>query len=238
MPAWAAVMTLLEPISGCAAVRRCRVRFPADWPCAMDDRNASSSGEVGFESAYHGRPPWEIGRPQTAFVNAADQIRGRVLDAGCGTGELALMASARGLDAFGIDASPTAIAIARERCAQRGLTAQFVVGDVLRLGEFTSTPYDTVLDSGVLHVFDTADRHRYVAQLASVTAPGALYMALVFSDREPGTWGPHRLTREQIETALADQWRIETLEPSIFDLSEMPAGRPVAQSWFVQARRL
>jgi SAM-dependent methyltransferase len=204
----------------------------------VDERDASSVGGAGFDAAYRGRPPWEIGRPQAAFVNAVDQIRGRVLDAGCGTGELALMAAARGLDASGIDASPTAIAIARERCAERGLTAEFVVGDILRLGEFTSTPYDTVLDSGVLHVFDTADRHRYVAQLASVTAPGALYMALVFSDREPGTWGPHRLTREEIEAALSDHWRIEGLEPNTFELAEMPNGMPVAQAWFVRGRRL
>ena len=113
---------------------------------------------AGFEAAYHGRPPWEIGRPQAAFVGAVEQIRGRVLDSGCGTGELALMAAARGLDASGIDASPTAIAIARKRCAERGLTARFVVGDVLRLDEFTTPPYDTVLDSGLLHVFDAADR--------------------------------------------------------------------------------
>jgi SAM-dependent methyltransferase len=238
MPAWAPVMTPVESIAGGGDVRRWRVRFPADRPCPVDDRDAPSLGGDGFEAAYHGRPPWEIGRPQAAFVKAVDQIYGRVLDAGCGTGELALMAAARGLDASGVDASPTAIAIARERCAQRGLTAQFVVGDVLRLGEFTTMPYDTVLDSGVLHVFDTADRHRYVSQLASVTAPGARYLALVFSDREPGTWGPHRLTREQIETALADRWGIEVLEPSTFELAEMPNGLPFARSWFVRARRL
>ena len=35
-----------------------------------------------FESIYAGQPPWDIGRPQKAFLNVADQITGSVLDAG------------------------------------------------------------------------------------------------------------------------------------------------------------
>lgn len=204
----------------------------------VTEADASPRGPAGFDAAYHGRPPWEIGRPQAAFVGAVEQIRGRVLDVGCGTGELALMAAARGLDASGIDVSPTAIAIARKRCTERGLTAQFVVGDVLRLSEFTSPPYDTVLDSGLLHVFDAADRPQYVAQLAAVTAPGGQYIALVFSDREPGAWGPHRLTRDQLAAAFTDGWRIEAIEPSRFELADPPTTVPFAESWFIRARRL
>jgi hypothetical protein len=43
-----------------------------------------------FESAYAGQAPWDISRPQKAFIDVADQITGSVLDAGCGTGENAL----------------------------------------------------------------------------------------------------------------------------------------------------
>ena len=43
-----------------------------------------------FESAYAGQAPWDIGRPQKAFLDVADRITGSVLDAGCGTGENAL----------------------------------------------------------------------------------------------------------------------------------------------------
>ena len=43
-----------------------------------------------FENVYAGQAPWDIGRPQKAFIDVADQITGSILDAGCGTGENAL----------------------------------------------------------------------------------------------------------------------------------------------------
>ena len=33
-----------------------------------------------FETMYAGGAPWDIGRPQRAFIDAADQINGSVLD--------------------------------------------------------------------------------------------------------------------------------------------------------------
>ena len=52
-----------------------------------------------FEDSYAGKPPWDIDRPQPAFVALAESglVTGRVLDVGCGTGEHALMAAAMGL---------------------------------------------------------------------------------------------------------------------------------------------
>ena len=56
-----------------------------------------------FENIYAGQPPWEIGRPQKAFLDVADRITGSVLDAGCGTGENALYFASRGQKVTGID---------------------------------------------------------------------------------------------------------------------------------------
>jgi SAM-dependent methyltransferase len=203
----------------------------------MSEPAANPLTSTEFEASYRATPPWEIGKPQAAFTAAADKLRGRVLDAGCGTGELALMAAARGLDATGIDAAPTAIKIARERAAERGLQAEFVVGDVLRLAEETTPPYDTVLDSGLLHCFAGAERERYVAQVAQVIAPGGLFMTLCFSEHQSGTWGPFRLNHDDLLDAFADGWRIESLTRSTFAMADLPNVAPSAEAYFVTVRR-
>jgi magnesium-protoporphyrin O-methyltransferase len=64
----------------------------------------------------------------------------RVLDAGCGTGALAVEAARRGAEVVAIDLSPTLVGIARERlpCDLGRGRIEFLAGDMLdpALGEF------------------------------------------------------------------------------------------------------
>jgi SAM-dependent methyltransferase len=189
-----------------------------------------------FDHAYIGTPPWEIGKPQPALVELFDtgQVTGRVLDVGCGTGELALLAAARGLDATGVDSSSRAIAIARQRAIDRGVDGvRFEVGDAMNLG-FLGTTFDTVLDSGVFHLFDDNDRARYVESIRQAAVLGARYHLLVFSDAQPGDWGPHRVRRDELDAAFADGWELRTVEPAVFEVT-ISDGR--AQGWRATAVR-
>jgi SAM-dependent methyltransferase len=175
-------------------------------------------GFATFDDAYKGTPPWEIGEPQPPLAELFDagQVTGRVLDVGCGTGELALLAASRGLAATGVDSSPRAIALARERATARGIAnVRFEVGDALDL-DFLGTTFDTVLDSGVFHVFDDDDRARYVTSIRRVLVPGGRYHLLVFSDAQPGDWGPRRVRRDELDAAFRDGWDLRSVEPVIF----------------------
>jgi cyclopropane fatty-acyl-phospholipid synthase-like methyltransferase len=180
---------------------------------------------VTFEAAYAaGTPPWDIGRPQPAFAELAQQgaLRGRVLDIGCGTGEHALLAASLGLDATGIDLVPDAIALARTKANQRGLRVRFLVHDVLEpLGE----QFDTILDSGLFHVFDNNQRARYVENLATLLAPdGRLYL-LCFSDSVPGTRGPRRVSQVDIRAAFPPSaWQVHAIAPATLAITYSPAG--------------
>jgi len=107
--------------------------------------------QPGWDAVYVADqpPPWDIGRPQPVFERLADQglLRGRLLDAGCGTGENTMMAAAHGADALGVDVAPNAITQARRKAAERGSAARFEVADVLDLGRLGLIA-DTVVDSG------------------------------------------------------------------------------------------
>ena len=193
-----------------------------------------------WDDAYTGdrAPPWEIGRPQPAFVRLADQglLAGRVLDSGCGTGEHTLLAAAHGAEATGIDVSARAIELARAKAAGRGLAARFETGDVLRLGDLGLT-FDTVIDSGVFHVFSDEDRIRYVASLASVLRPGGRCYLICFSDRQPGDAGPRRVSQDELRAAFGDGWAITSIEAETFEINRAMLDFASAQAWLAAIDR-
>jgi SAM-dependent methyltransferase len=183
------------------------------------------------------RPPWDIGQPQPAFLRLAEEglLSGHVLDAGCGTGEHTLLAAAHGADAVGADVSGTAIARARAKAAERGLTARFEVADALDLGKLGLT-FGTVIDSGLFHVFDDPERARYVASLASVLEPGGTCYLMCFSDLQPGTEGPRRVRKDELIAAFADGWTVTDISADEFIVRSIFAGGKV-HAWRATIRR-
>jgi cyclopropane fatty-acyl-phospholipid synthase-like methyltransferase len=182
-------------------------------------------------------PPWDIGRPQVAYqrLAGAGLLSGRLLDAGCGTGEHVLLAAAHGADATGVDIAPRAIARARAKAADRGLAARFEVADVLHLSQLGLT-FDTVIDSGVFHVFDDADRARYATSVASVLRPGGHCYLMCFSDRQPGEWGPRRVSQDELRAAFSDGWSVSSIEADTFEVNPGMPG-PTAQAWLATIQR-
>ena len=182
-----------------------------------------------FDDSYAGTPPWDIGRPQPIFLRLADDgaIVGRVLDVGCGTGEHVLMAGQRGLDATGVDSAPRAIAAARQKSAERGVPARFMVWDALSLADLDER-FETVIDSGLFHVFDDDDRARYVKALGSVLQPGGSYLLCCFSDRQPGDWGPRRISQKEIRASFGVGWTVTSLAATRFVTNLDP---PFAEAW-------
>jgi cyclopropane fatty-acyl-phospholipid synthase-like methyltransferase len=190
-----------------------------------------------FVEAYKGTPPWDIGRPQPAFerVAADGLVAGPVLDAGCGTGENALFLAARGLEVVGVDAVDAAIAAARAKARERGLEAEFLVHDALALGEL-GRRFRTVLDSGLFHTFDDAERPRYVASLAAATTLGGRMFVLCFSELEPWDGGPRRVTQAELREAFdAPPFRVTEIKAAEMATNLGGGGR---KAWLASIERV
>ena len=104
-----------------------------------------------------------------------DDLRGmRLLDAGCGTGALAVEAAQRGAEVLAIDLSPTLVDLARERqpAIANGGSIDFRSGDMLdaALGQFD---YVVGMDS-VIH-YEAGDAVRVLAGLAQRTRVAMLF---------------------------------------------------------------
>lgn len=195
-----------------------------------------------FENLYAGKAPWDIGKPQKPFVDVADQISGSVLDAGCGTGDTALFLASRGNQVTGIDFLEGPINRAKQKATERGLSVNFLVQDALTLSNWTSEQFDAVIDSGLFHVFSDEDRKKYVAGLATVLKPGGKLFLMCFSDSEPGTQGPRRVSEKELQECFAQGWVIESMQPVRFevvpDLKDFTFSEGGPKAWFAVIRRV
>jgi cyclopropane fatty-acyl-phospholipid synthase-like methyltransferase len=198
------------------------------------------AGEAWDEAYRQNAVPWDIGRPQPAIVRVAEWggLVEPVLDSGCGSGEHALFVAGMGLDVKGVDVSQEAIERARAKARQRGLSAEFIVGDVLALDEIDrlEAPFRTVIDTGCFHTFANADRPLYANSLAAVTEPGAVLHLLCFSELTPGTNGPRRVTQGEISATFSRGWEVETIEADTFAVSSLWPG-PTPSAWLARIVR-
>jgi SAM-dependent methyltransferase len=136
-----------------------------------------------------------------------------------------------------MDISPRAIEQARRKAAERGLAARFEVADALDLGRLGLT-FDTVIDSGLFHVFDDDQRVRYVTSLASVLLSGGACYLMCFSDRQPGALGPRRVRRDELLAAFSDGWTVDGIVADAFEINPTPGiGAGAAQAWLATIHR-
>ncbi|MFC7137125.1 class I SAM-dependent methyltransferase [Halobaculum litoreum] len=175
----------------------------------------------GFDASYRSAPPnWDIGRPQRAFVHLAEagRVGRRVIEVGCGTGELSLFLARRGHEVLGVDVAPSAIRQAREKARWRRVPAQFLVWDALRLGDL-GLRADTVVDSAMLHCLGPRERRRAVESIRRTLRPGGDYFLLcdARADDAAATWAS--LSRAELRELFAAErgWRLSFVLDTAFE---------------------
>ena len=132
-------------------------------------------------------------------VNRAAPTEGeRVVDVGCGTGNAALLAAARGALVTGVDPASRLLEVARERAAARGLAATFALGEAAAL-PLADGVADVVLS--VFGVIFAPDAVAAAAEIARVTAPAARIVLSAWVP-EGAPYDVARVAQEAVRRAL------------------------------------
>jgi cyclopropane fatty-acyl-phospholipid synthase-like methyltransferase len=194
-----------------------------------------------FDEEYKGTPPWDIGRPQKAFVLAEErgELHGSILDVGCGTGETSLYLSSRGHEVVGIDSSPRAIRKAQEKARGRNIrNISFRVADALNLSRELNRAFDNVTDCGLFHGLTDEQRLQFMKSLNSVLKTNGKYFMLCFSDLAPRWSGhPRRVSQVEIREWFSDGWTIDYIKESLIDRFEADFSLVSEKAWFSSITR-
>ena len=103
---------------------------------------------------------------------ALEHLHGRVLDLGCGVGNLSVEAARRGCSVVALDACDVAIDSLRERTRAEGLDIEARAVD-LQCGVITGE-FDAIACIGLLMFFDCASAARVLSNLQDCVRPGGV----------------------------------------------------------------
>jgi 2-polyprenyl-3-methyl-5-hydroxy-6-metoxy-1,4-benzoquinol methylase len=139
---------------------------------------------------------------------------GRVLDQGTGPGTQAIALAERGFTVTATDLSPAAIAYATRRAKERGVMVSFVEDDVL--ASHLAGPFDAVFDRGCFHTLAPEKRPGHAETMARLIPPRGFLFVKTFSHLQPGDWGPHRFTPDELRVAFERAFDVASIVDTVY----------------------
>lgn len=143
-----------------------------------------------------------LGREQVMRRMTVDLARlqagEKVLEVGCGTGAVSIVAKERvgaSGQVHGIDPAPQMIAAARNKAARRELAIDFQVGLIEQLA-FPDDSFDVVLSSLMMHHLPADLKRQGLAEVARVLKPGGRLLIVDFKRPGQSSVGKHGSIRD------------------------------------------
>jgi len=170
--------------------------------------------------------PWDTGITPPEVVALAEELSpGHALDLGCGTGTSSLYLAERGWEVVGVDFVPKAVQQARQRAAERHLSAEFYVGDVTHL-DFLDGPFNLLIDVGCLHSLPADGRSRYAAHVRRLSHAGARFALYAFGPR-----GDRGIGEEDVRQLFEPAFVVEQVQHG------QDKGNGTASAWYFLRRQ-
>lgn len=163
-----------------------------------------------FDSTYRrGNAGWDIGRPQKAisWLLNSGEIRGDVIDIGCGTGIHSIIISQRGHRVLGVDFSTTAIEHSKRNARRKEVKVDFLVMNALKLS-FLNLMFDTAVDSACFHCLNQVERDEYERQVGKILKPGGTLFLLCSSNS---------VNLDEINKRFNTGWKIHYAKETIYE---------------------
>jgi SAM-dependent methyltransferase len=159
----------------------------------------------------------------------------RALELGSGTGTNSVWLAQQGFEVTGIDVAPLAVEQAEKRARAAGVTARFLVADVLHLPDLDG-PFAFFFDRGCYHAVRRSAPQQYAPAIARQLVSGGRGLILAGNAREPHDPGPPVVTEEQIRDELGSAFHILDLHEFRFDEAPGVPARFLGWSCLVEKR--
>jgi SAM-dependent methyltransferase len=166
--------------------------------------------DMDWEAKYQANDAyWDHGAASPGLIDFlaahADLPTASVLVPGCGTGHDVRAWAKAGWRAVGMDIAPTAVALARERTDQAGLSAEFHVGDFLH--DHPQGEFDWVFEHTLFCAINPTERDEYVKALLRWLQPAGWYLAVNYMITE-GEGPPFNVTRQELWDRFAPSFEL------------------------------
>lgn len=174
--------------------------------------------------------PYDVG-PRQELVSLVENRRikpCRAIDLGSGTASNVVYLAQQGFDMTGVDFSPAAIEIGRNRAHEAGVEAVFIEDDLTNLQHVKGT-FDLLVDYGTLDDLSPPQRNLYMKNVLPLTHKNSLFLLYCF-EWESRWWerlllfmGAMAIEPGEVERRFGDNFTIERIAGGNTGSSLMPA---------------
>jgi cyclopropane fatty-acyl-phospholipid synthase-like methyltransferase len=170
--------------------------------------------------------PWNYEAPPAALMALIGKgliHPCKAVDLGCGAGNYAIFLADLGFDMTGLDSSPTAMRIAKVQAKRQGVRCRFLVADLLGDLHEIREVFEFAFDWELLHHIFPEDRGAYIHNVSKLLHPGALYMSVSFSEKDPqfGGTGKYRSTGIGTNLYFSSEDEIRSLLTPYFTIRDL-----------------